>query len=280
LVGVPVADATHWDQGEIVGDCTQPICKGLERLAAHGEVIFQDDTPGRVLALIADNQKARAQARAQGRAKPDVRTGRPTTALIVQVGARRICWYDTGRRHAGENLEARLTNREPGRDKPLVRSDALSSNNAEEPLRIRWHCLAHARRQFNELADDFPVERAMVVQALKLVYEPDDETREQGLRAQERLTYHQEYRVPVFTRRKAWLEQQTAQRLVAPKSRVGQAITSMLEHGETLTRVVTEPGAPLDNNVAERALQLAIRQRNPCSMPPSIGPISRVSSPA
>ena len=130
--GVPVPDATQWDQGEIVGDCTHPIFKCLEKLAAQGEVIFQDDTPGRVLALIEENQQARAQAHAQGKAKTDERTGMQTTALIVQVGERRICLYYTGRRHAGENLEALLTKREPERDKPLVMSDALSSNNAEE----------------------------------------------------------------------------------------------------------------------------------------------------
>ncbi len=51
LVGVPVPDATQWDQAELVGDCGDPIFKYLERLAAQGEVIFQDDTPGRVLTL-------------------------------------------------------------------------------------------------------------------------------------------------------------------------------------------------------------------------------------
>jgi hypothetical protein len=261
LVGVPVPDATQWDQGEIVGDCTSPLFKCLEQLAAQGEVIFQDDTLGRVLTLLKENQLARAQAQAQGKAKPDVRTGIQTTALIVQVGARRICLYYTGRRHAGENLDALLTKREPGRGKPLVMSDALSSNNAEETLLIRCHCLAHARRQFNEWADDFPGESAMVVQALKLVYDHDDEAREQGLSAQERLIYHQEYSAPVFTRLKTWLEQQTAERVVEPNSSLGKAITYLLEHWATLTRVVTEPGAPLDNNVAERALKLAIRQR-------------------
>jgi hypothetical protein len=114
VVGVPVPDATQWDQGEIVGDCTYPIFKCLEILAAQGEVIFQDDTPGRVLTLIEENQIARAQARAQGKAKPDERTGMQTTALIVQAGERRICLYYTGRLHAGESLEALLTKREPG----------------------------------------------------------------------------------------------------------------------------------------------------------------------
>ena len=261
VVGVPVPDATQWDQGEIVGDCTYPIFKCLERLAAQGEVIFQDDTPGRVLTLIEENQIARAQARAQGKAKPDERTGMQTTALIVQAGARRICLYYTGRRHAGENLEALLTKREPGRDKPLVMSDALSHNHAAEATLIRCHCLAHARRQFSDLADDFPAESAVVVNALKLIYDHDDEARAQGLSAKARLGYHQEYSAPVFMTLKTWLEQQTEQRLVEPNSSLGKAIAYLLEHWATLTQCLKEPGAPLDNNVAERALKLAIRQR-------------------
>src|ERR1051325_3189940 len=93
LVGVPVADATQWDQTEIVGDCSYPIFKWLEKEAAQGEVIFQDDTPNRVLALMAEHQQAAAQAHAQGRAKTDERTGMQTTALIVQLGERRVCLY-------------------------------------------------------------------------------------------------------------------------------------------------------------------------------------------
>ena len=73
LVGVPVPDATQWDQVELVGDCAYPIFKYLERLAAQGEVIYQDDTPGRILALIEENQKAAAQAQATGDAP--ARTG-------------------------------------------------------------------------------------------------------------------------------------------------------------------------------------------------------------
>jgi rRNA maturation protein Nop10 len=140
VVGVPVPDATQWEQGELVGDCTYPIFKCWEKEAAQGEVIYQDDTLGRVLALIAENRKAQAQAHAQGKAKTSDRTGLYTTALIVQVGERQICLSYTGRRHAGENLERLLAQREPGREKPLVMSDALSSNKAEEAGLIRCHC--------------------------------------------------------------------------------------------------------------------------------------------
>jgi len=261
LVGVPVPDATQWDQGEIVGACLHPIFKCVEKEAAQGEVIFQDDTPGRVLALIAENRHAQAQAQAQRKAKTTERTGMYTTALIVQVGERQICLYYTGRQHAGENLAALLTKRESEREKPLVMSDALSSNNAQEDALIRCHCLAHGRRKFTEIAEAFPSESAVVVHALKVVYEHDEDARHKQLSTAERLVYHQTYSAPVFTTLKTWLEQQTTARLVEPNSSLGKAIVYLLEHWETLTRVVTVPGAPLDNNVAERALKLAIRQR-------------------
>jgi len=261
LVGVPVPDATQWDQAELVGDCSHPIFKCLETMAAQGEVIFQDDTPHRILTLIEENQLARAQAQAQGKAKTEERTGMQTTALIVQVGERQICLYYTGRRHAGENLEVLLTQREPGRGKPLVMSDAVTSNNAQEEALIRCHCLAHGRRKFSELDEVFPVESAVVVNALKLVFDHDEYARVEQLTAPERLAYHQRKSGPIMTTLKGWLEQQTAQRLVEPNSSLGKAITYMMEHWETLTRFLHEPGAPIDNNVAERALKLCIRQR-------------------
>jgi transposase len=261
LVRVPVPDATQWDQGEIVGDCTHPIFKCLEQLAAQGEIIFQDDTPGRVLTLIEENQNARAKARAQGKAKADERTGMQTTVLIVQVGERRICLYYTGRRHAGENLAVLLTKREPDHDKPLVMSDALPSNNAQEDALIRCHCLAHGRRQFSELDEAFPAESAVVVNALKDVFDHEEYTRVEQLTAQDRLAYHQRKSGPIMKKLKRWLEQQTVQRLVEPNSSLGKAIAYLLDHWETLTRFLHHPGAPLENNVAERALKLAIRQR-------------------
>jgi transposase len=259
LVGVPVPDATQWDQVELVGDCAHPIFKYLERMAAQGEVVFQDDTPGRILTLIEENQEAGAQAQAKGEAPS--RTGMYTTALVVQVGERRICLYYTGRQHAGENLDALLAKREPQREKPLVMSDALSSNNAKETLLIRCHCLAHGRRKFSELDEVFPAESAVVTDALKVVYEHDEDARAQPLSAQERLAYHQTYSGPVMAALKTWLEHQSAERLVEPNSSLGKAVAYLLGHWETLTRFLTVPGAPLDNNTAERALKLCIRQR-------------------
>jgi hypothetical protein len=100
-----------------------------------------------------------------------------------------------------------------------------------------------------------------VVDALKVVYEHEAEARDQQLSAPERLVYHQTYSAPVMDTLKTWLEHQTTERLVEPHSSLGKAIAYLLGHGETLTRFLTVPGAPLDNKVAERALKLCMRQR-------------------
>ena len=46
-----------------------------------------------------------------------------------------------------------------------------------------------------------------------------------------------------------------------PASSLGKAFQYLLNHWPELTRFLTVPGAPLENNVVERALKLAIRQR-------------------
>ena len=62
--------------------------------------------------------------------------------------------------------------------------------------------------------------------------------------------------------RKKWRDTQRDERLVEPHSSLGKAMASMQTHGETLTRFWQIAGAPVENNLVERALKLFIRQRN------------------
>jgi hypothetical protein len=255
MVGVPVADATQWDQIERVADCAYPVFEQLKTLAAQGEVIYQDDTHVRILSLIAENRRTQADDTS------GARTGMYTTALVVQQGTQTICLYFAGRAHAGENLETLLTHREAERGKPLVMSDALASNTADEGALIRCHCLAHGRRKFTELEEAFPAECALVIDALRQVFDHEEEARVQHMSAEVRLRYHQQYSGPIMDRLKHWLEQQFEERTVEPNSSLGKAFHYLLGHWATLTRFLDVPGAPLDNNTAERALKLVIRQR-------------------
>jgi transposase len=259
MVEVPVSDATQWDQIEALADCAYPVFEHLKALATQGELIYQDDTPVRILSLIKENRQAEVQA--NDPSQPSGRTGMYTTGLVVQHGERTICLYVAGRAHAGENLEVLLAQREAGRAKPLVMSDALSRNEAEEGALIRCHCLAHGRRKFAELEEVFPQECAEVIDALKHVFDHEAEARAQQMSARERLTYHQHYSGPIMDGLKHWLEKQCKDRNVEPNSSLGKAVSYLLEHWQTLTRFLQVEGAPLDHNAVERALKLCIRQR-------------------
>lgn len=261
MLGVPVPDATQWDQIERVADCAYVVFGHLECLAAQGELLYQDDTTVRILALIAANHHAQAHAETQGLAQAKDRTGMFTTALVVRVGEHTICLYYSGRSHAGENLKALLEQRQAHLGKPLVMSDALSRNAADEDQLIRCHCLAHGRRQFSDLEDVFPQECRVVIEALKQVFDHDTAARAQQMSPEARLVYHQASSRPIMDELKRWLDQQVEDRLVEPNSALGKAIAYMQSHWTTLTRFLSVVGAPLDNNLVERALKLFIRQR-------------------
>jgi transposase len=180
---------------------------------------------------------------------------------VVQVGEQTICLYYSGRAHAGENLAALLTQRAADQGKPLVMSDALATNEADEEALIRCHCLAHGRRQFSDLEDVFPQECQVVIEALKQVFDHDEQARDEQMSPEARLAYHRDYSGPIMDDLKRWLDTQFADRLVEPNSSLGKAIVYMQGHWETLTRFLSAAGAPIDNNLVERALKLFIRQR-------------------
>lgn len=254
LVGVPVADATQWELAEQVADCAYPVFAQLEKLAAQGEVIFQDDTHVRILALLAENRRADATGETLER------RGMYTTGLVAQVGERVICLYYSGRAHAGDNLSALLERREADRAKPIVMADALAANQRDDDdTLIRCHCLAHGRRQFTDLEAVFPVESHHVITVLTQVFEHEAATH--ALSAAERLAYHQAHSGPLLAALHDWLEQQFQDRTVEPNSSLGQAFAYLLKRWETLTQFLRIPGAPLDSNTVERALKLFIRQR-------------------
>jgi transposase len=262
MLGVPVPDATQWDQIEVVGDCAYKVFAQMEREAAQGELIFHDDTAVRILSLIKENRDLVAAAHAQGLSTTNERTGMHTTALVVKVGEHTAIPYYSSRRHAGENLQGLLNKREAGLEKPLAMSDALSSNEvANEAAVIRCHCLAHGRRKFSDLEEVFPYECQVVLEVIRQVFEHDEQARKAQLSPEARLAYHQMQSQPLMDGLKRWLDTQMNEHLVEPNSSLGKAIGYMQRHCMTLTQFLSVPGAPLDNNLAERALKLFIRQR-------------------
>ena len=139
--------------------------------------------------------------------------------------------------------------------------DALSRNVPEAFKVILANCLSHARRKFVDVAEVFPEECRFVLEILKQVYKNDEEAKRQQMSDEQRLELHQSKSGPLMEELKIWLEAQIQRKKVEPNSSMGQAFSYMLNHWKPLTLFLRVPGAPLDNNICERALKQAIRHR-------------------
>ena len=256
-VQIPLPASTQW---EIVADTAtriQPALKELIRQAAQGEVLHNDDTSMTVLGL---RSESTAHDPTDDAISPD-RTGIFTSGILATRDGHRIALFFTGRRHAGENLARVLAERAADLGPPIQMCDALS-RNLPKPLEvILGHCLAHARRRFVDVTPSFPAECRHVLATLREVYRADAQARDQGLSPDERLALHRAQSAALMEQLHAWLTDQIEARRVEPNSGLGQAIAYLTNHWSPLTLFLRQPGAPLDNNLCERALKKAILHR-------------------
>ena len=248
-LGIPLPASTQCEIMAEMAPTLQPALDELMRQAAQGEVAHNDDTSMRVLSLDRD-----ADISAE-------RTGVFTSGIVWILGERRIGLYFTGCKHAGENLTEMLKLRPPELPPPIQMCDALSRNVPKLAATVQANCNAHNRRNFVKVTANFPEECRYVLGSLGEVYGYDAQAREKGMSSDERLGFHQEHSGPVMERLHAWCEVQFAERKVEPNSGLGQAISYLLKYWEKLTLFLRKAGAPLDNNLVERALKKAILHR-------------------
>ena len=259
-LGIPLPASTQWEIVEKSAALVKPAFEELIRQAAQGEVLYNDDTTMKILlqrAAAAANQAAAEQpetARSQ-------RTGTFTSGIVSTRAGRSLALYFTGRQHAGENLATVLAHRAEALGPPIQMCDALSRNLSAEFKTIVAHCTAHARRKYVEVAPHFPEACQFVLETLAQVYKNDARCRDSRSPPEERLRFHQTHSDPLMKALESWLAEQFAQHLVEPNSGLGQAIAYMRKHWQALTLFLRQAGAPLDNNVCERALKKAILHR-------------------
>jgi len=255
-MGIPLPATTQWELVRDGAKLLAPAHEELIREAAHGEVLHNDDTAMKVLELTADQRAA-----AIGGEEADERTGIFTSGIVATAEGHRIALFFTGAKHAGENLSDVLARREAQLPPPIQMCDALSANTAGELDTILANCMAHGRRKFVGVADNFPAECRRVLETLREVYKNDALAKKNEMSAPERLHFHKTESGPLLTDLETWMKSQLAEHKVEPNSGLGVAIGYMLKHWSELTLFLREPGAPLDNNLCERALKKAILHR-------------------
>jgi transposase len=249
-LGIPLPAAVQWELVEQAAATLKPVFDQLIWQAAQGEVLHNDDTGMRILQL--------------AREPSDERTGVFTSGIVSACGDHKIALFFTGRQHAGENLADVLKQRAGEIRSPIQMCDALSRNAPKLTNGVQIllaNCIAHGRRQFADVAANFPQECGYVLETLGMVYGNDALVREQDLGVEARLRFHQRYSGPLMDQLHAWLREQLDGAKAEPNSGLGRAISYLLKHWQALTLFLREKGAPLDNNVCERALKKAILNR-------------------
>lgn len=248
-LAMPLPAATQW---ELMAAAAKPIWCALRELirqAAQGNVMHNDDTSMRILRLT--------------REPGDKRTGIFTSGIVSIVGAYKVALFFTGTKHAGENIAEVLTRRAGELPPPIQMCDALSRNSPKPAgvATLLANCMAHGRRQIVEVAENFPEESRHVLQTLASVYHHDALARERKLSPEERLRFHQGHSRPLLDQLRDWVNAQFSEHRVEPNSGLGKAFSYLLNHWAKLTLFLSQPGAPLDNNIVERALKKAILNR-------------------
>jgi transposase len=261
-LGVPLPASTQWDLVRATAANLAPAFAELLRQAAQGEVVHNDDTTVKILELMGQRGRQDTLVDEERDANgSDKRKGMYTSGVVALRDGRRVALFFSGRRHAGENLAGVLAHRVAELPPPIQMCDALSRNLPGELRTILAHCLAHARRQFVDVYERFPEACGHLLESLAVVYHNDALARQQGLSPEARLRFHQEASGPTMQELHAWLTGQRDEKQVEPNSALGHAIGYMLRHWDKLTLFLHQPGAPLDNNVCERALKKAILHR-------------------
>ena len=255
---IPLAASTQWDIVHAAAALMSPAYNELIRQAAQGEVVYNDDTTIRILELM--GERARKTPPAEDEHNPN-RTGLFTSGVVATSGGVRIALFFSGRRHAGENLSDVLQHRAAEREAPVQMCDGLARNLPKELDTILSNCLAHGRRNFVELYDRFPDECRHVIEAFRVIYHNDKVARHEKMSAESRLTYHQTHSGPTVDELRTWLQRQFDDKLVEPNSALGEAIKYLFKRWQPLTLFLRKAGAPLDNNLCERALKKAILHR-------------------
>ena len=255
---IPLAASTQWDIVHAAASLMTAAYEELIRQAAQGEVLHNDDTTVRILELMGERSRKNPPAEDDG--DPD-RTGLFTSGVVATSAGSRIALFFSGRRHAGENLSDVLRHRAEELEAPVQMCDGLARNLPKELDTILANCLAHGRRNFVELHDRFPEECRHVIEAFKVIYHNDKVARDEKLSAEARLALHQTQSKPTMDNLHTWLLRQFKDKLVEPNSALGEAINYLLKRWEPLTLFLRKAGAPLDNNLCERALKKAIMHR-------------------
>jgi transposase len=123
------------------------------------------------------------------------------------------------------------------------------------------HCMAHARRMFNEALENDGARAAYAMQQIQKLYAIERNCKQQNLSFDEIKTVRQAESVPILSSLGKWMKEQYVQ--TTPKSTIGKALGYSIERWEKLSRYTENGMLNIDNNPVENSIRpVAIGRKN------------------
>jgi len=125
------------------------------------------------------------------------------------------------------------------------------------------YCMAHARRKFYDAKDTAPNIANHFLSQVQLLYQIEQQCRDQQLDNKWRLKVRQEKALPILLKLKEWLAQQYADRNLLPKSLIRKAIDYALPRWKGLSAYAYDGKLEIDNNLVENTIRpIALGRKN------------------
>lgn len=146
--------------------------------------------------------------------------------------------------------------------KGYLQTDGYAAYETLDKQRINLiHCMAHARRYFEQALDNDKERAEYVLKQMQKLYEVERICRDENYSYQQREEIRKEKSLPVLTELKQWLKENIMQ--VLPKSLIGKAIAYSFERWDKLSIYATNGKLEIDNNLIENQIRpVAIGRKN------------------
>jgi transposase len=123
------------------------------------------------------------------------------------------------------------------------------------------HCMAHARRKFEQALDHDKERAEHVLQQMQQLYAVERKAREENYTNTQRYELRQAQSVPVLLELHTWFKENIVR--VLPKSLIGEAIAYSLSRWEKLSLYTTNGKLEIDNTLVENVIRpVALGRKN------------------
>ncbi|MBF0316475.1 MAG: transposase [Oligoflexia bacterium] len=252
LVGERFPESTQFDQLEFVADTFNPMVKYIYTLGANCMLMQGDDIANRVHSL----QPILKQRRSDN--KITYREGIHSSLFIGTINEGHLVpIIKTGIIHFGELLDEILLLRTPGLPVPRLVCDGSGVNTSSVTLIEKGGCWAHLREYAKAAKKNFPVEAKFYIDEIRDIFKADEKTH--GMNAEERLDYLKKNALPKVEAMAKIIEKAVLNKIVLPKSELGEFFTYFLNQYDLLLLPFKVPGIPLHNNLSEWCTYLVAR---------------------